>query len=419
MKETHPLSVSAFLAQINALLETQVAWVEGEVTDVRISQGKWLHFGLKDAEALIHCFGMTFRIRTPLEDGMKVRVWGVPKVYPRYGKFSLVVELLEPAGEGALRRAFELLKRKLEAEGLFDPSRKRALPRVPEYVALLTSPDAAAYQDFVKVLAARWGGMTVDFVPVPVQGERAAETIARAIDWVNERERVPEVLILVRGGGSLEDLHAFNDELVVRALARSRIPTLVGVGHERDVTLADLVADVRASTPSNAAELLVPTRGEMDAACRDHARRLSQAVKNALDEREERVARNVLVLREVIEATVARVELLTRAMERVGMHLREHAQHALLGVTHAAERLRARLAKALQTADAALSGLERLLSSLHPQRVLTRGYSITRRRDGTVVRDHASVRLGDRLATKLARGTLESDVTVIHAERNE
>lgn len=416
MNSMTPLTVSAFVENINELLETQVAWVEGEVTDARISQGKWLHFSLKDETSLVNCFALTFRIRMPLEDGMKVRVWGVPRVYPRYGKFSLVVEKLEPVGTGALRRAFELLKQKLTTEGLFDTARKRALPRFPEHIVLLTSPDAAAYQDFLKVLAARWGGVHIQFVPIPLQGEGSAERIAHAIDWVNERERTPEVLVLVRGGGSLEDLQAFNDELVARALARSRIPTLVGVGHERDITLADLAADVRASTPSNAAELLVPAREAMDAAVRDHAQRLSRAMHDVLRGREERVARDVLVLRETVESTVHHVDALTRSMERVGVHMHEHAQHAHLRVTHVVDRLHARLTERFQATDTALRGLERLLGTLHPHRVLGRGYSITKMRDGMLVRDVREVKPGDHLATTLSRGTLESDVTATHAE---
>ncbi|TSC62924.1 MAG: putative Exodeoxyribonuclease 7 large subunit, partial [Parcubacteria group bacterium Gr01-1014_106] len=353
--------------------------------------------------------------RTPLEDGMKVRVWGVPRVYPRYGKFSLVVEKLEPVGAGALRRAFELLKKKLEAEGVFDTTRKRALPRFPERVVLLTSPDAAAYQDFLKVLAARWGGIHIDFVPVPVQGADAAERIARAIDWVNERERMAEVLVVVRGGGSLEDLQAFNDELVVRALARSRIPTLVGVGHERDVTLADLAADMRASTPSNAAELLVPTRDAIGAAVDDLAQRLSRALRDAVRARGEEVAHSVLVLRETVETTVDRVDALTRSMEQLGAHVRGHVQYNRLRIAHALERMQARITERFSALDTGLRGLERLLGTLHPYRVLGRGYSMTRTESGTLVRDVQDVHVGERLVTTVSRGTLESDVTVTHA----
>jgi hypothetical protein len=176
-----PLSVSEFLGRVNELLETQVALVEGEIVDYRISQNKFVHFDLKDDSALVHCFGLAFRLRTPLEDGLRVRVWGVPRVYPKYGKLSLVVETVEPSGEGALRRAFELLRAKLEREGLFDAARKRALPRFPERIALVTSPEAAAYGDFLKVLGGRRGGLDILVLPVAVQGDASADAIAREV----------------------------------------------------------------------------------------------------------------------------------------------------------------------------------------------------------------------------------------------
>lgn len=363
MVERVPLTVSEFLAAINSLLETQVSFVEGEVAEYRVANGKWVHFDLKDDAALVHCFGLAFRLRTPLEDGMTVRVWGAPRVYPRYGKFSLVVDILEPAGEGALKRAFELLKRTLEREGLFDPARKRALPRIPERIALLTSPDAAAYADFLSVLRARRGGIAVTFVPIPVQGRDAPLAIARAIDVVSEEHPALDALVLVRGGGSLADLHAFNDAAVVRALARSRVPTVVGVGHERDSTLADLVADRRAATPSNAAEILTPTRRELEAELRELVIRLRRAVNDCLRAEDERAAAAVLVLHEVIRSSLERVTLLAR-----------------------------------------------LLAGLHPERVLRRGYSITKGSDGRILRAASQVGLGDTLATTLHRGSVTSTV---------
>ena len=366
-----PLTVSAFLSKINELLETQVVWVEGEVVEVRVSQRRWLHFDLKDASGLVHCFGLVFRLRTPLEDGMRVRVWAVPRVYPRFGKFSLVVDSLEPSGEGALRRAFELLKATLAADGLFDAARKRPLPKFPERIALLTSPEAAAYHDVLNILAVRRGGMDILFLPIPVQGEGAAAVIAHAIDWVNENEATREVLVLVRGGGSVEDLHAWNDERVARALARSRIPTLVGIGHERDVTLADLVADVRASTPSHAAQLLTPTAGDMRNEVEDLKNRLLLVFHVSVDAQAGRIVQHVSTFREKVRGD----------RDRVGV---------------------------------VLHGLERLLAGYHPSQVLARGYSVTTDDAGVVLRDARKVTVGDALVTRLARGTLRSHTTVIH-----
>lgn len=416
MDAQRPLRVSEFLAQVNELFETQVAWVEGELADVRVSQGKWLHFDLKDDQALVHCFALAFRIRTPLEDGMQARVWGVPRVYPKSGRFSLVVERLELAGEGALRRALELLRRKLADEGLFATERKRALPRFPERIALLTSPDAAAYQDFLKVLGARWGGMRIDFVPVAVQGRDAAEQIARAIDELNERRPLAEVLVLVRGGGSLEDLQAFHDELVVRALARSRIPTLVGVGHERDITLADLVADVRASTPSNAAELLVPHRDDVAGSCRQLADRLRSAVVEEVREREGDVAHVVRVLRERVYDAGVRVTVLTQRMGTVHARLRGLVQESAGAVARRVARLRSVVAESAARRRDRLEALLRLLRGLHPARVLERGYSVTQDARGSVLRDASAVVCGDSLVTRLARGTIESRTTDVHAK---
>lgn len=415
MKESsrEPLSVSEFLGRINELLETQVALVEGEAADVRTSQGKFLHFDLKDQGALVHCFGMLYRIRLPLEEGMKVRVWGVPRVYPRYGKFSLVVETVEPHGEGALRRAFELLRAKLTDEGLFDLARKRALPRFPERIVLVTSPDAAAYSDFLKVLGERRGGLNILVLPVPVQGEASADAIARAVDWVNEEEPQHDALVLVRGGGSLEDLRAFNDELVVRALARSRIPTVVGVGHERDVTLADLVADVRASTPSNAAELLTPTAEEIRLQVLDLASRLILAWNEELRSKLHRVARQVLFLREAIAALSERVTFLARRAEGMGALLRERAGTAQAVLSRSEHSLTTRFTHALLTREQRLRALERLLDGLKPERVLARGYSVTRGPRGDVLKDARRVRPGDLLATRLSRGTIHS-VTETH-----
>ncbi len=408
-----PLSVSEFLAHINELLETQVAWIEGEVSDVRISQGKWLHFDLKDEASLVHCFAFALRVRTPLEDGMKVRVWGVPRVYPKYGKFSLVVERVELSGEGALRRAFELLREKLTHEGLFALERKRSLPRFPERIALVTSPEAAAYSDFLKVLTTRRGGIEVLLLGVPVQGRGAAEAIVRAVEWISEERPDTDALVLVRGGGSLEDLRAFNDEALVRALARSRVPTVVGVGHERDVTLADLVADVRASTPSHAAEVLAPTASETDQALRVLAERLGRAVQGDLSAKGDRVSFSVRALRELSRTALERVAFLARRMGGTGELLRFRARERLVVTRRLQERLQALLSERLGSRFQQLTALDRLLAGLHPARVLGRGYSITRRSDGTLLRSASKANIGETLKTTLHKGDVDSTVASV------
>jgi exodeoxyribonuclease VII large subunit len=259
------LSVSDFVALTNQTLEyayPSVAIV-GEVTEFRVSQGKWVSFKLKDEGAIVNCFTGIYQLRVPLEDGMKIVVVGQPRLNPKWGSFTVSVRSVKPVGEGSIKKGFELLKAKLEAEGLFAPERKRPLPRIPSSIAVITSTESAAYADFTRIVNERWGGLHIQVAHTQVQGEPAADQIIRAIRYFNGLEQLPEVLVIIRGGGSAEDLSTFNDEPLTRAIAESRIPTLVGVGHEVDHTLADMVADVRAATPTHAAETLVPDRREI------------------------------------------------------------------------------------------------------------------------------------------------------------
>src|SRR3989344_5479677 len=256
-----PLTPSEFVALFNQTLEA--AWpvvvIEGELSDFRIAKNKWAYFDLKDEEASVRFFGSVYVLPGPLTDGLTVRVAGTPRLHPRFG-FTINIQSIVPVGEGSLRKAAELLRRKLEAEGLFAPERKRTLPEIPEVVGLITASDSAAYADFSKTLRERWGGLEVQLIDVYVQGEQAPGQITTAIATFNRRAEPREVLVITRGGGSLDDLAAFNDERVVRAVAASRTPTLVAIGHEGDISLAELAADVRASTPSNAAALLMPDK---------------------------------------------------------------------------------------------------------------------------------------------------------------
>lgn len=255
------LSVSDFLALTNQTLEYAypIVTIEGEVTSFKVNQGKFVFFDIKDAGASVGCFMMAFALRVPIEDGMKVIVTASPNL-TQWGKFSLTVKSIRPSGEGSIKKSFELLKVKLEQEGLFAFDRKRLLPSQPRHVAVISSTQAAGYADFIKIINDRWGGMKVDVAHVQVQGDVAPDQITRALKYFNQQETLPEVIIIIRGGGSADDLAAFNDEHLVRTIAESRIPTLVGVGHETDETLADLAADVRAATPSNAAQLLTPDK---------------------------------------------------------------------------------------------------------------------------------------------------------------
>lgn len=254
-------SVSDFIAVCNQTLDFAYPSVEieGEVASFKVNQGKYVFFDIKDAQGSLNCFMTVWQLRIPIEDGMKVIVTGQPKL-TQWGKFSLTVRAVRPSGEGALKKSFELLKAKLSDEGLFSEERKRVLPSVPGHVGVISSTQAAGYGDFIKIVNERWGGLRIDVAHVQVQGEAAPDQIIRAINFFNGQSEPPGVLVIIRGGGSADDLAAFNDEQLVRAIAASRVPTLVGVGHEVDVTLADMAADVRAATPSNAAQLLVPDR---------------------------------------------------------------------------------------------------------------------------------------------------------------
>lgn len=226
----------------------------GEVAEYKVSQGKWVFFNLKDESSVISCFLPIFSLRFPLSDGMKIKVKGSPKL-TNWGKFSFTVQSILPVGEGSIKKSFELLKAKLEKEGLFDKDKKRPLPEKIDTIGVISSPDAAGYTDFVKILSERWGGLHLVVAKTQVQGLSAPDQIIRALNYFNERGGI-DIITIIRGGGSADDLSAFNDENLARAISASKIPVITGIGHERDTSLADLSADIVASTPSNAAQML-------------------------------------------------------------------------------------------------------------------------------------------------------------------
>ncbi len=257
-------SVSDFVAVINQVLDTAVpvVEVEGEVAEFAVRQQKFVFFTLKDSESAVNCFMMAWQLRTPIEEGMHVVVRASAKLTAK-GKFSLTVQEIKPLGAGHLKRSAELLKAKLAAEGLFDAERKRPLPPYPARVAVISSMQAAGYADFMKIAGERWGGVRFIVANIKVQGDGAADQAVRAIAHCNQLAEPPEVIVLIRGGGSAEDLASFNDECLVRAVAGSHVPVLTGIGHEVDESLCDLAADRRAATPSNAAQLLFPDKHDL------------------------------------------------------------------------------------------------------------------------------------------------------------
>lgn len=330
------LSVSDFVGLVNQTFDYAMPSVVivGEVSGYNVRQEKWVRFKLKDERSSVDFFGSTYQVRQPLEDGMVVAVVGRPRLSDKWG-FSVSIQSVQPVGEGSIKRGFELLKRKLEAEGLFAPERKRLLPELPTRIGVISSTQAAGYTDFIKILNGRWGGLHIETAHTLVQGINAPGQIIRAIEHFNESGEPPEVIVIVRGGGDADDLAAFNDEGLVRAIAGSRIPTLVGVGHEIDVTLADLVADLRAATPTNAAQLLVPDRRELIERSRGLVRSIIPSITAGIGERRRETS-------DMVDA----------------------AEHMI------AERLRA-------FKDEAASTL-RLLKQYDPQTVLERGYALVR-----------------------------------------
>jgi len=283
MPENPPsLSVSDFIAITNQILENAypTVIVEGEVMSFKTSQNKWVFFDLKDASASVGCFLPLSSLTHPLADGMKIRVRAHPKL-TNWGKFSLTVSQIIPVGQGSIKKSLDLLKEKLAKEGLFAPERKRPITTTIQHIGVISSIQAAGYHDFLKIIGERWGGLKISVASTAVQGLDAAGQIIRALDYLNEHGQV-EAIAIIRGGGSADDLSAFNDEALARAIAASKTPVITGIGHEVDESLADLVADVRASTPSNAAERLTRDKSTVVAEFRPALAKLATSVNTQI-----------------------------------------------------------------------------------------------------------------------------------------
>ena len=362
------LQVSEAIDLINQTFEAAFPFimVEGEVASFKVNQGKFVFFDLKDSEGNLNCFMMAFSLKFPLEDGMKVRVLAQPKI-TRWGKFSLTIREVMPVGEGSLKKSFEILKSKLQAEGLFDEARKRPLPRYPVRIGVVSSSGAAGYADFIKILNNRWGGLSILLTDVTVQGIDAPGQIVGAVNYLNELSEPLDVIAIIRGGGSADDLAAFNHEDVVRVVAGSRTPTIVGVGHEVDVSLVDLAADKRAATPSNAAELLVPDRLEIV----KRAQRISVTAGNG-------VQSAIRVFEEDLGSVTAAIS------RSIDMYFEKQ-----LGI---------------------LGSVRRTLVQLDPSQVLRRGYSLVRKGD-TPVSSISNVTIGDDIAIQFKDGQAKAKVT--------
>jgi exodeoxyribonuclease VII large subunit len=432
-------SVSALSLEIKNLLERQYpdVWVTGEVSNFRAASSGHLYFTLKDATAQLRavCFRNQARyLKFKPQDGISVIARGHLSVYEARGEYQLYVEYLEPAGLGALQLAFEQLKQKLATEGLFDMARKKPLPVLPRTIGVVTSPTGAVIRDILRILRRRFRNMNVLIYPVKVQGEGAAEEIVEGIQYFNRQLNI-DVMIVGRGGGSLEDLWPFNEEVVARAIAASIIPVISAVGHETDFTIADFVADLRAPTPSAAAELVVHRKQDFISELENRARRMAQMVRLQLSQARQRLTE--LRMHHAFQALAARlseraqrvddaVASLERWMRsRLNLARQEWLRASAGIVRYDFRRLlgwkRAALDERRGRFDAAfrrflterrnrLAQVEAILKERSPLTILQRGYSITRDAVGKIVRDAEAVALGSDISVRLARGELEATI---------
>ncbi|MEX2168740.1 MAG: exodeoxyribonuclease VII large subunit [Pirellulales bacterium] len=390
------LTVSQLTGLLKGVVEESFpsVWVAGEISNYSQPNSGHCYFTLKDDAAQIRAVmwrTAAARLKFDLADGLDLICHGRLDVYPPRGSYQLVVDEAQPKGMGALELALRKLREKLAAEGLFDPGRKRPLPKFPRRIGFVTSPTGAAVRDFLEVLRRRWHGVEVLIVPVRVQGDGAAQEIARGIATANRLRPALDVLVVGRGGGSLEDLWCFNDERVVRAIVASRVPVVSAVGHEIDVTLADLAADVRALTPSEAAERVVPAVDEINARLRSLTDRCLQAAQRQQRRFRERI--ESLRNRRPFVRPFARVQELARRTDELEVRVDRGAQRLL------AER------------NSRFQRLAGKLQSLSPLSVLARGYSVTTdSKSGELLRSIRDATPGQRLTTRLADGEVESVV---------
>lgn len=368
------LCVSDFVALVNQTFEYAYSSVTiaGELANFRVSKNKWVYFDLKDEFASLRFFGTVYTLPGPLEDGMVLEVRGNPRLHPQFG-FSVNVQSIRPVGEGSIKKAANLLEAKLRTEGLFDEARKRPLPYPPQTIGLITSRQSAAYADFIKIVNQRWRGVDIQIVDVQVQGEAAPGQIISAIEQLNQAAEQPDVLVLIRGGGSADDLQAFSTEQVTRAVAASRVPTLVAIGHEVDISLAELAADQRASTPSNAAELLVPDRRAVFADVTERRVSLKRLFENRLQTERQGLG-------DTAESFHQSIEIILRAAKQTQNRQRQ------------------------------------LLAAFSPEAVLRRGYAIVRDKRGRVVRRGRDLVIGGELRVEFSDARLQTQIKAVESK---
>lgn len=418
--EPQVLSVSEINKAVRSTLEGQfkLIWVKGEISNFKPhSSGHW-YFGLKDAKAQISAVmfrGFNGHVKFRPKDGMEVIVRGKVTVYEPRGTYQIFCELMEPVGAGAMQLAFEQLKAKLQAEGLLDPERKRPIPMLPQHVAVVTSPTGAAIKDILNVLGRRFKSLQVTLIPAVVQGAQAPASIVSAINMANQLRDV-DVLIVGRGGGSIEDLWAFNDEAVARAIASAKVPTISAVGHEIDFTIADFVADLRAPTPSAAAELVCRSAAELTERLGFLKQHLVKSIQHALVTAGQRwrhaSQRLVDPKRRLQDLSIRCDELVQRLTLAVERYFELPEQRLLALTTQLRTFMRARFDRS----NAQLSQAMAVLDSMSPLRVLDRGFAVALKEE-RVLKSADQVKVGDQLEVRLSRGRIWAEVNKI--ERKE
>ncbi len=391
--------------------EFSVVWLKGEISNFKGHPSGHFYFSLKDKEAQISAVmfrGYNAQLRFKPEDGMEVIVRGKITVYEPRGNYQIMCESMEPVGAGALQKAFEQLKRKLQAEGLFDQARKRPIPQVPKHIAIVTSPSGAAIRDMLNVLSRRYKAARITLVPATVQGVRATNEIVKAIALANQLRDV-DVLIVGRGGGSIEDMWSFNEEVVARAIAGSRVPVISAVGHEIDFTIADFVADLRAPTPSAAAELVAKNASELVSLLQRLERNLAVGFSNSLRRKLERVRTSQRLLidpRRRIEDAILRCDDLIERLERSVLESIDRTRVTLEMID---ERLSARLLRRIEAARQKFVRVASLLDGLSPLKVLDRGYALVTYKDKALTNSE-NVSIGSEVSIRLAKGEVEATI---------
>jgi exodeoxyribonuclease VII large subunit len=407
--------------------------IEGEISELKVSN-KWLFATVKDETASIKVFSTIHQIYNYdlLEEGTLVHLYGTPSLFEKRGEFNISARQIMPTGEGALKIAFEKLKEKLDQEGLFRPERKRPISQFPQQIGLITAKDSQAHKDFVKILSQRMGGLKIQFYPVNVQGRGSVDSIVNAVTYFNNHTPL-DVLVICRGGGSLEDLQSFNDEKVVRALFSSRIPVVSGVGHEGDITLSDLVADLRASTPSNAAELIVRDRKEVlqkiyfsqttiekdlrallrvSEQINSFAERLDSSIERKLQDKNDELFLYVTKMKGTIDKQISNLHLKIARFKRLFDKFENKLSLYSQEISTYANSLKKDVEGLVGKQKSKIENLEKLVVSLDYQKLLKRGFSITLTEKGKILRRIEDVANGDRITTTVENGRIPSTVVL-------